>query len=61
MSDINIESCKKLAKKKEQLYFKQKKMLELFLEKNAISKEEFDAGMTKISKVFLMEEDSCGI
>lgn len=61
MSETNIESSKNLVERKEQLYFKQKKMLELFLEKNAISKEEFDAGITKISKVFLMEEDSCGI
>lgn len=61
MSEMNIESSNKLAEKKVQLYLKQKKMLELFLGKNAVSTEEFNAGITKISKVLSMEENGCGI
>jgi len=36
--------------KKEQLYFKQKRMLEMFLERNAISKEQFDKSLGDLTE-----------
>jgi len=44
------------AEKKEQLYIKQKHLLGLFLEKNAISKEQYDKSLSDLTEKMGLEE-----
>lgn len=44
------------AEKKKQLYIKQKQLLELFLEKNAISKAQYDKSLGDLTEKMEMQD-----
>ena len=44
------------AEKKKQLYIKQKQLLDLFLEKNAISKAQFDKSLGDLTEKMGMQD-----
>lgn len=54
---VEVKERSKLSEKekKEYLYFKQKAMLEMFLEKKAISKEQFEKSINEINKLLAVE------
>ena len=54
---VEVKERSKLSEKekKEYLYFKQKAMLEIFLEKKAISKEQFEKSINEINKLLAVE------
>ena len=53
MEDITISDTDK---KKVELYLRQKKMLEQFLERNAISKEQFEKSLGDLTEKMGMEK-----
>lgn len=45
--------------KKRELFFKQKRTLDLFLERNAISKEQYDKSLGDLQEKMGMQNETC--
>ena len=60
---VEVKEWSKLSEKekKEHLYFKQKAMLEMFFEKKAISKEQFEKSINVINKLLHVVGEQNGI